>query len=388
MAKSKTPSLPLGQPESENLEFKGREALERPERVAREVVAMLNAEGGAVWIGVTEEGGVASGYEPIASPAQSEDRLMDFFVEKIEPFPTSEEVRISTVEIGEDSVLLVCVQPAEERRPYALLLRDGRAFLRRVGRRTIRMSREEVSAAFRSEAPRPDLSFLQQRKKEAIEAGEDILWFGLAPEPEANLDLHDQKLLSLLKDPTLSGNRVSGWTVMNRYTETQPRAGRVAQIAQGARWRLVLHSNGCLEFTAPLECLVHGKEPSIIYPYALLEYPTSLLRLASTILRESGYSDGRRAMFDLIMLGVDGWRLWAYGPKQMGYGEEFFAVPPRDEKTLALPKPLEFDAAQLIEEPEAFAWQVIRTVYEEFGYSEDKIPRQFDPITRRLRIGD
>ena len=50
---------PTGQRESSVLEFKDERALGDGWTVAREVAAMLNSQGGVIWIGVPEQDGVA-----------------------------------------------------------------------------------------------------------------------------------------------------------------------------------------------------------------------------------------------------------------------------------------------------------------------------------------
>ncbi len=389
---------PLGRPESEQLEFKGRDSLDHPERVAREVVAMLNSGGGEIWVGIAEEGGVARRIEPLDAPGQQKDRLLDCFVERIEPSPSDDEVRLSVEEVGLDRVLLVRVRSGIGRRPYALLGRGARAFLRRVGRRIIPMSREDLAAAFGGRDQLSEATNLQRRKSEAVTAGKSVIWMGLVFDRPLDLSFASDESLRadakmLLSDPSLSGNRVSGWTVMNWHTQGGHSADRVWQAPPGSarnhewgKWRLTLYADGTLDYTGPLQILEHS-EARVLYPYALLEYPTSFMRLAARLLhgRDAG---SRRATFDLLIQGIEGWRLWPYSPHAAGYGEEFFARPPCDEDILTLPKPLEFGGADLTERPDACAWDAIRRIYLEFGYSEEHIPREFDQERKRLRIGE
>ena len=82
--------IPLGQPEGERLEFKGRDVLRHLSNVSREVVAMLNASGGDIWIGLVEEQGRAVRVEAIENPAREINRLRDHFSDAIEPSPDFE----------------------------------------------------------------------------------------------------------------------------------------------------------------------------------------------------------------------------------------------------------------------------------------------------------
>jgi len=51
--------IPIGQRENQQREFKSKDALRHLATVGRAVVAMLNSEGGDVWIGLREADGVA-----------------------------------------------------------------------------------------------------------------------------------------------------------------------------------------------------------------------------------------------------------------------------------------------------------------------------------------
>lgn len=77
--------IPLGQKEGPRLELKGADVLKDPEKIAREIVAMLNAEGGEVWVGLREEGNRAVAVEEIADPEGEQRRLLDFLGDVVEP---------------------------------------------------------------------------------------------------------------------------------------------------------------------------------------------------------------------------------------------------------------------------------------------------------------
>ena len=389
------PSLPLGQPEGEHLEFKGREALERPERIAREVVAMLNAAGGQVWVGLAEEQGVARRLEPIEDPEAQLDRIWDCLAQRIEPKPRSTEVTRHVVPVGGDFVILIAVE-AGSRGPYALLDRGSRAFLRRLGRRVVEMSREELAQAFSAQPRVVQENPLRRAKEKLIAGGGSRIWMAASSEPALSLDLPqgDDEVRRLLRDPSLSGNRLAGWTVVNGHTESNHRADRVWETIdarEGSKyssWRLELARDGFLEFTAGLDCLAHD-EARALYPLAILEYPTSFLRLVGRILELRGECESEGTVtFDLLLQGVDGWRLWPYSPGVMGWKDELLARPPLEREILTLPSPFEFPVPMLLENPDACAWEVVRTIYFEFGYTQREIPRVFDPDAKRLQLRD
>src|SRR6185295_20094854 len=95
-----------------HLEFKGIDALKDPEKIAREVVAMLNAQGGKVWVGLREEDGRAVAVEPIADPEREKGRLLNYLVDTIEPAISNSMVNIEVQDQGQGAVLDIVVGPA------------------------------------------------------------------------------------------------------------------------------------------------------------------------------------------------------------------------------------------------------------------------------------
>src|SRR3954451_2279431 len=140
--------IPLGKSEDVHLEFKAAEALKDPEKIAREVVAMLNADGGEVWVGLREEDGVAVAVEEIPEPELSRQSLRDFLVSTVEPSPSPGEIEIDPIPSPKGSILRLRARPDASRKPYALLRRSGRAFWMRVADRLRVMDREEIRKSF------------------------------------------------------------------------------------------------------------------------------------------------------------------------------------------------------------------------------------------------
>ena len=105
--------IPLGRVEDQHLELKSRDALKHPETIAREVVAMLNADGGEIWIGIREENGRAMEIEPVDDAEPAKERLWDHLVDSLEPALRHDEVRIELVDLpggGEDKAQLLRVE--------------------------------------------------------------------------------------------------------------------------------------------------------------------------------------------------------------------------------------------------------------------------------------
>jgi predicted HTH transcriptional regulator len=107
----------LGRDEGPQLEFKSREALEDLAKVGREVVGMLNAEGGEVWVGVREEAGRAVAVEALADPGLARQRLRDYLADSLEP-RLQAEVAVEVVEWqGSPALLRIEIRPRRERQP-------------------------------------------------------------------------------------------------------------------------------------------------------------------------------------------------------------------------------------------------------------------------------
>ena len=102
-----TVQWPRGKTESQTLEFKGRDALKQMKAISRSVVAMLNASGGEIWIGVAEEVGMAVRVEPIEDVEERKQALWNHLVDTLDPIPKEEEVSLESVDTSEGSVLRI-----------------------------------------------------------------------------------------------------------------------------------------------------------------------------------------------------------------------------------------------------------------------------------------
>ena len=117
--------IPLGKKENLHQEFKGREALKRPDVIAREVVAMLNAQGGVVWVGLRAECDRAVQVEPVLRAERERRRLRDYLVDTIEPSPAGDEVAVDVVAADRGEILHIEARPKPDRLPLLLLWRGA-----------------------------------------------------------------------------------------------------------------------------------------------------------------------------------------------------------------------------------------------------------------------
>lgn len=376
--------LPLGQRETTQLEFKGAGALDDLSKVAREVVAMLNAHGGVVWVGVEEEDGVAMRATGIADAGRHERRLRDYLIDAIEPSPLSNEIRLDALAIRDDRIVFrIEVARTAARKPYALLRGASRRYLIRVGDRNRPMSREEIADAFGAASPGDQ--DLIDAEKEMLEArrnvltkGQELFWLRLRPIDRIELDLREPSLESIFRIAKLSGNRPAGWTFVNPYRLPQRHGGRL--VFHGGE----VARDGTFTFEMPLESLHWKGEPDDIYPFALIEYPVSAFRIAKAVYEPSSLGPDDRIIADFALIGVGRWRLRPYSPQVLGY-----LTRERGEYTesndLVWEKPLVFRLKEIADEPDWCAYRLaVRRTYEAFDYYEDEIPGEFDLNARRL----
>lgn len=397
------PDLPLGKRETPRLEFKAAAGLADLSTIGREVVAMLNADGGEIWIGIEEEDGLGTQARAVDDVGPNQRRLHDYLIDAIEPSPFGEELIFEAVAIPKGGeVLLVRVTPKSARKPYALLRGSSRRYLIRVGDRNRPMSREEIAIAFKGtasgdqEIERAEEEMLEARRK-VQERGDALFWLRLKPVRSVELELHDREFEDVFRDPKRSGNRATGWTFVNPHRGVA--LHRESVEVEGSR----IHRDGEMVFSLPLANLsfplktvgTRGApalasvfwrgQPGEIHPHALMEYPASALRIARVVY-EPCLEEHDLVVADFALLGVRGWTLRPHSPREYQYtawqGRAY-----EEASDLVWEKPLVFRYEEIFSEPDWCAYRLaIRRTYEAFGYGEDEIPAEFDRNARRLVI--
>jgi hypothetical protein len=125
--------------EGQRLEFKQSLSLKR--QIIEALCGLLNADGGRVLVGVTDNGEVVG----VDLGRRTLETLAGDIANSIEPQPVP---TIEVVEIDEGSVVVLTVQA---RRPGVVYFADGRAWIR-VGRTTRRLGAEEIRQRHLEEA--------------------------------------------------------------------------------------------------------------------------------------------------------------------------------------------------------------------------------------------
>jgi hypothetical protein len=384
----------LGRRESQSLEFKGREILQHPADLGREVVAMLNGVGhGDIWVGLGEHEGQAAVVESIDRIDAACQALHDHLVDTIEPTPLPGEVVIERHDIDDGGAIIhLAIRPQSERRPFAQLRGNARHYLLRVGARLRAMTREEIAREFRGQSAEEDLAqqvadvLIQERERQQTKDYHG-LWLRLQPVGEVSLDLHAPVMTELLREPTRSGNRPMGWNFIDRYQEPKRRQGRLVLGGGDAPVWTEIHEDGGLLFATPIARLHWKGGANELWPYPLLEFPTSVFRLAATLYShgsdDTSLHPNLPVVADLALLGLTGWTLRPGSPETTQF---LFAEPVtcQEGDHFLLTKPMVFSSQEVIDRPDRCAFRVVRRLYEAFGLSEDAIPHEYDREAGRL----
>ncbi len=383
----------IGQREGVRTEFKRADALKDPSNIAREVVAFLNMEGGDIWIGVGELEGMADSLEAIPDPEHQRGRLQDALVDLIEPSPiVGTELDIHEEPFSEDGtqkLLRVSVQPGQ-RRPYALLRQTARAYLVRTGSRLRPMTREEIAEAFKGASSRRDrVSEVVGEVEADLHKWADDGFAGMKilvrPTDDPALGLDKAMLEPLLRDPSLTGNRMSGWNFTSDYLYLKSfhrsgRAGYEFREEQGRWLTMKIWQRGDIELSIDLDRLHWKGPPQSIWPFALLEFPASVMRLAKKLYEAATRPE--QVVLGMGLFQIRGWKLAPHSPASWSYG--ITSATSFDEEDHFFGNPIVVTRKELDESPDRCAYRLVRQVYEAFGFEERQIPQEYNRETGQL----
>ena len=380
--------ISLGQSESSSLDFHGADALKQPFVLARAVVAMLNGEGGEVWVGIQEKEGRAVTLEAIPDAETARQFLREHLLDRIDPAPSARECDLELVEVAPGAILIcIAVQPIRSKQPYAARKEGGLFFFVRTGDRVHTLSRDEALARAPRSRRQPDAIHearerIGEERTALLRKKYPLFWLRILPVGKIALDLPRRKkeIASLLRHPSQTGNRDTGWNFAVARGVPTLRNGRITHgTALGLR--MSLDEAGGLEVRTPLDMLYWQGDSHAIWPVALIELTASMFRLARELYRPAGASDSLMVFGDLALFEAREWTLRPHSPHSLGY----LTAPPRAPGTeLVWDRPLLFSLREVMEVPDRCAYRLVRRVYESFGYDETQTPADFDPRSGRL----
>ncbi len=373
--------IPLGQRESQTLEFKGAESLRKPETLGREIVGMLNAIGGRLWIGLAEQDGLAARVEPIANPDRAARTLLDHLIETIAPSLCPEDVKIETrIDSTGAAVLLVMVADrGKNRPPYGYRTRHGWYFGIRVADRLRAMSWQEIFSDSSQALSAAQARWLEatgnvtRQLENALKMPAPRYWLYLKPAADLQLQFRSD-VDDLFAHAEKSHNRATGWNFVDRHLRVRPRSNAIEHGDPSTRHTTVWR-DGSILFTAPLEFLHWKGEPGLIWPYIFIEFTVSIFRLAAHLYADRRVDDPRIAA-QLGLISARGWMLKPGSVRNARWLFEDGAVLQEDDAISAL---TELRLDRLLEAPDVCAYPLIQDVYAAFGLRADDLPTEFDP---------
>jgi hypothetical protein len=278
---------------------------------------------------------------------------------------------------------------------YAQLKQSGWHFYVRAGARVRPLEYHEIAARFgarvgaANDANVKGAEALIAQRSKSLAVNRHHLWVGLmpvwptAPHGSERVALNVKAVDLWLSDPAATGNRSNGWTFANPYVSPVHSHRKV--MLSGGQTRLELHADGLVSFTAALERLVWSDAKDLLANAPLCEFPTSLARLVRTLIATpSVCQEPPRSLFmDIAMTGAKGWKLSRFDPLRQ-VPMPWHVKTCSDDGDLTWPEPLQFDAAEVADNPDRCAMRLVDRVYQAFGFRDDELPDLFDRVTGKL----
>lgn len=370
----------------------------------RDIVAMANAGGGYIVIGIEEDDqSRANGIRPVPDAAGEVERMQDLAATGIAPRIMPLEIRcIPTIE---GDIVLVRV-PETAASPHMVALHNRTEFWSRHGTIKREMSIEEIRAAFLGDEQQVRLGRIEEvltRLQEdrtrvtldSITADTPIRMLSTFTQVKLAMDLQaraqvgeepyyraaitptdvsdwmqlNDEVLELLRDPV--SMRHGGWHI-RELEVSRIREGAVGTNAYGQE--LLLLRNGHMEFRHPLQHRSYqwrqseqeASQHPWLYPYPLIELPVSFFRSARLVY--DALDVHTSAEIEHVFMNLRGFVLEPGHPNNVFFG----ADGKRYEKEEYYGEAEVKDASAF--DPDALVHDLTRDFYAAFGFEDNRIP--------------
>jgi hypothetical protein len=349
--------------ERQHLEFKETYDIKSRDNkleILRDIASLANAGGGYLIIGVKDDGtGKPAGYrhhteDSLAKMKQSIQQLcLDHIAERIPRL----EFRIR--QPGNHPVLVIQI-PDSNQAPHMIKFDRKTDFYTRYGEGKREMSIAEIRRAFQEDRVQLTLDSISHQLAETLRTlssretfkiesvpffpssyadsnnliqaayermsveinGKPYFWIAATPISlnKDALDVDSPEIRRIINAPP--GSRQSGWNMelgapINNVPDGIERGPKEFEY-------LALYRNAHMEFWTPLGehfCWTQKREEfekrPELYPYPVVEYPVTFLRLYKAIVDLSGLQGD--FIINLRYLNLKGYRLRPYAPKTVGY---------------------------------------------------------------------
>lgn len=361
----------LGQPEGPTLEYKRADVLRHLESISRAVVAMLNAKGGTLVIGVDDAGGV----QGVTDAGRQCHRVTTHLLDSIEPRPVGGEIDPEVVRVGRHDVIEIRVTPPKKKSAFAQRV-DGRlGFWQRVGATTVALSHAEVVGRLRAE---PVATEARARWSDGLEGRPGPI---LVLDARIGLELGLAEVVERIEAHRAEiDGRTLGWTVLPpNPPEPRPRS-RVELGKCGDHKWLVIEKSGHVRFEGQPSFLTWRKpraldgdpDAKVLWPYAIVEGTVTFLRLLRSLAppRSNAAVD-----VELGLWRPEGWRLVPHAPGSFAWeihGTERWQPPCDRSLAVKLPR---VTCRELVNTPlDPRARALLTAYYEELGYAPTDVP--------------
>lgn len=360
--------------ESQTLEYK-REVYGRGDEEVREMLrdisSIANAFGGDMLIGVEEDReGVAVALRGVENGEVEATRIVSSCLSNIEERIPG--LRAWPVSLHNGHHVICLRIPRSLRAPHLVTFKGLNQFWARHDRQKAPMSIHEVrDVCLRVEGLMERLErFLEKRKREILEEIDATPYYVITVTPifvgTEVVEIRDQKLRELLCNPP--GQRYEGWPVPTGCRPEPTLNGLTTEVRD---WKtLELFRNGHVELRVKIDqdsfCRqqveLEGRQYHVLYPYALVEYPVSLLRLSKAMYAHLSLTD--LAVVSLSLYNINEFALYRYATRDPGgdyYGPRFWDKPH-----------LEIPARQVpsLNEPDRVAKEFVDRIWQAFGYEQ------------------